>query len=97
MALFWWLFLCCPFTNFIFLFDFLVSTPGIPNPCLHGGNCKEESAKTFICDCSGTSYTEKSCQIGLISMQSIPQLILGQPSEEMTIYAKPDEILEIRR
>ena len=29
-------------------------------------------------------------------MPSIPQLILGQPSEEMTIYAKPDEILEIR-
>ena len=73
-----------------------MSTPCIPNPCLHGGICKEESAKTFICDCSGTSYTGKSCQIGLISMPSIPQLILGQPSEEMAIYAKPDEILEIR-
>ena len=90
------IFLCSLFTNLIILFDFLVSTPCIPNPCLHGGICKEESAKTFICDCSGTSYAGKSCQIGLILMPSIPQLILGQPSEEMTIYAKPDEILEIR-
>ena len=70
--------------------------PCSPNPCLHGGVCKDESIETFSCDCSGTSYTGESCEIGVISMPSILQLKVNRTSEELSVNAKPNGILQIR-
>ena len=84
------------FLKNIFHFQILASTPCDPNPCLHGGACKEESINTFSCDCTGTSFSGKSCQIGLISMPGTLQLEINRTSEELTAYAKPDRVLHIR-
>ena len=84
------------FLKNIFHCQILASTPCDPNPCLHGGTCKEESINAFSCDCSGTSFSGKSCQIGLVSMPGTLQLEINQTSEELTAYAKPDKVLHIR-
>lgn len=50
------------------------SNPCTPNPCLHGGVCNQ-AGNSFICDCSGTSYTDETCNTGLIFLPTIPTLI----------------------
>ena len=70
--------------------------PCEPNPCEHSGKCSQQSDNTASCDCSGTGYKGKHCEIGIIKMASFPQLVVGEPSEELVIQAKPDEVLEIR-
>ena len=88
---------CCKCLYFVAVhFQILASTPCDPNPCLHGGTCKEESTNSFSCDCTGTSFYGRFCQIGLISMPGTLQLVLNQTSEELTAHAKPDKVLHIR-
>ena len=75
---------------------FLASTPCNPSPCLHDGICEETSQHTFNCDCVGTSYTGKTCHLGLLSIPSFPQFIRNKTSNEFIVKAKPDEILTLK-
>ena len=58
--------------------------------------CKQETYSTFSCDCSGTSFTGETCNLGLISMPSFPMMTVNEVSETLFLYAKPKEVLEVR-
>ena len=58
--------------------------------------CKQETYSTFSCDCSGTSFTGETCNIGLISMPSFPLMTVNEVSETLFLYANPKEVLEVR-
>ena len=43
----------------------------------------------FECDCTGTLYTGELCQIGLVEIPSIPELVVDVESDEIFVYARP--------
>ena len=49
---------------------------------------------TILCDCSGTHYKGKNCQIGIVTISEIPILIVNQTSK-MSITAYPDDFINI--
>ncbi len=63
-------------------------------PCKHGGKCIS-SGTSFTCDCEGTGYIGHSCEIGVVSVSPIPNLMPGRPFT-VTVTAYPDELLSVR-
>uniref|UniRef100_A0A7M5XAK0 Uncharacterized protein n=1 Tax=Clytia hemisphaerica TaxID=252671 RepID=A0A7M5XAK0_9CNID len=71
------------------------STPCEPNPCLNNGQCLETSIDTFVCDCSGTLSKGKLCDIGIVDIPTLPQLVLNQWSTDIEIMARPTAFVNI--
>ena len=66
------------------------------NPaCEHGGNCTATDSTNFVCDCEGTGYRGKTCNIGIMRTPEIPPIIVDQLSRPLDITASPDEELTI--
>lgn len=73
----------------------VASTPCQPNPCFNEGECLETSTTTFECDCLGTFYSGKLCEIGTVEISTLPQLVVNEVSKEALIHAKPTAFVTI--
>ena len=67
-----------------------------PNPCRHGGKCIVINSRKFSCDCQDTGYEGDVCKIGVVTPPDIPKLISDNPSEILTLLAKPDNTLTVQ-
>ena len=77
-------------------FLFTASTPCQPNPCFNDGQCQETSPTTFTCDCTGTLYTGKLCNTGVIEIpKTLPQMVVNEESINVIVYARPTVYLTI--
>ena len=77
-------------------FLFTASTPCQPNPCFNDGQCQETSPTTFTCDCTGTLYTGKLCDTGVIEIpKTLPQMVVNEESINVIVYARPTAYLTI--
>ena len=71
--------------------------PCLPNPCLHGAECTEvETVKGGVpnCQCSGTGYRGDICEVGVVSIPSLPLLTVGE-THSFIVSAKPDSDLTV--
>ena len=48
-----------------------------PNPCKHGGHCKQERRRNFTCDCSSTMYNGRTCEEPIFQSTCEDYKILG--------------------
>ena len=82
----------CDFYHFII---FAVIPPCTPNPCLHSGVCSEVDITDYSCDCFGTHYKGKNCEIGIVNIPVIPILTVNLTSNMLYIIAFPDDYINI--
>ena len=71
--------------------------PCLPNPCLHGAECTEvETVKGGVpnCQCSGTGYRGDICEVGVVSIPTLPLLTVGE-THTFIVSAKPDSDLTV--
>ena len=77
---------CCSYT---------VIPPCDPNPCKHSGVCTEVGTTEYTCDCTGTQYKGKNCEIGLITFPRVSILTVNETSSMLYITALPDDFINI--
>ena len=71
--------------------------PCLPSPCLHGAECTEvETVGGGVpyCHCSGTGYRGDLCEVGVVSIPSLPLLTVGE-THTFVVSAKPDSNLTV--
>lgn len=73
----------------IHIFLFLEKTPCAPNPCKHNGVCKAVK-NSFECDCTGTFYSGRTCEKGIVTVSKIPILSVNQTISNIKIQGYPD-------
>lgn len=66
-----------------------------PNPCLHSGVCTEVNSVNYSCDCSGTHYKGKHCEVGVITVTNIPILTTNQTASILYIMAFPNDFINV--
>ena len=49
----------------------------------------------FECDCAGTGYEGKKCEVGIITVPQYPTLIAENPPKQLTISARPTSFITI--
>ena len=65
-----------------------------PNPCRHGGKCKETSDIDFECNCTGTLYHGRTCEFGLVRIDA-PRTVRRFINFDIVIKAQPQNQLTI--
>ena len=71
--------------------------PCLPNPCLHGAGCTEvETVGGGVpyCHCSGTGYRGDRCEVGVVSIPSLP-LLTARETHTFVVSANPDSDLTV--
>ena len=65
-----------------------------PNPCKHEGICDVVNKSQFRCECIGTGYQGKTCEMGMVRLPTFPILQQGK-TYNFTVHAKPDNDLRV--
>jgi len=65
-----------------------------PNPCKHKGNCEIINKDIFKCHCLHKQYRGRTCEEGLVEIQTFPVLAPGQ-LVSIQVNATPDRELKI--
>ena len=77
-----------------FTLELSASDPCEPNPCQHNGSCSRVGIDTFECDCLGSGYEGLTCNTGLLTVPSIPNIFVRE-ERMFTVYGRPDENMEV--
>ena len=74
----------------------LGSNPCPDGRCLHGGTCSPaDNSDGFVCDCTGTLYEGKTCNVGLVVIDPIGS-VKRRGEKIITVRAKPDSATTYR-
>ncbi|XP_057305208.1 uncharacterized protein LOC130642139 isoform X2 [Hydractinia symbiolongicarpus] len=73
-----------------------VITPCQPNPCHHNGECTQLSKVEYSCNCDGTGFVGKYCQIAMVIVSEPPPVFVGIESEPIIITTRAEKSIEIK-
>ena len=66
-----------------------------PNPCNNGGTCSIVTDTEYSCNCTGTGYTGKNCDILVVSISPIQKLLVNQRSGDISIEARTKSYIRV--